>query len=100
MCCVHKKCAIFPSSTIKRREKMKIAVFWDVASCSLVETEPQFQAACCLSHNEQAARSSKVSVNSCQTAGCSTPEDSHLHSRRSKKLKSQHVREYSVPGQN
>jgi hypothetical protein len=43
---------------------MKTAVFWDAASCSLVDTDQPFRGAYCLHYQGQ---------------GCNIPEDSHLH---------------------
>jgi hypothetical protein len=34
----------------KNRLKVKMAVFWDVAPCSLVEVYRRFRGACCLHH--------------------------------------------------
>jgi hypothetical protein len=55
---------------------MKMAVFWVVAQCSLVEVYQRFRGACCLHHQ------------SYQTARCNNREDSHLHTRRRENLKS------------
>jgi hypothetical protein len=49
---------------------MKMAVFWVVAPCSLVEVYQRFRGPCCLHH--QGDRS----------------EDSHLHTHRREDLKS------------
>jgi hypothetical protein len=63
---------------------MKMAVFWVVVSCSLVEVYRSFRDACCLHHqgNEalmmEAASISETLVNFYQTIR-HNPEDSHLH---------------------
>jgi hypothetical protein len=49
---------------------MKMAVFWDVAPCSLVEIYRRFRGSCCLHHQGD------------------NPEDSHLYTRRRENLKS------------
>jgi hypothetical protein len=58
------------------REKM--AVFWVVAPCSLVEIALMMEA----------ARTSATLVNFYQTTRCFNPEDSHLHTHRRENLKS------------
>jgi hypothetical protein len=50
---------------------MKIAVFWVVAPCSLVEVYQRFRGPCCLHHQ-----------------GDSQPEDSNFHTHRRENLKS------------
>jgi hypothetical protein len=70
---------------------MKMVVFWVVAPCSLVEVYRRFKGACCL--YIRAMSTSETSVNIYQTTRCNNPEDSHLHTRRSKNLKS-----YIAPG--
>jgi succinate dehydrogenase/fumarate reductase cytochrome b subunit len=35
---------------------MKMTVFWDVAPCSLVETDKRFRGACCLHHQVNGGR--------------------------------------------
>jgi hypothetical protein len=67
---------------------MKMAVFWVVGPCSLVEVYRRFRGACCL-HNEgnellialmmATASTSETSVNFHQTTQRNNPEDSHLH---------------------
>jgi hypothetical protein len=32
--------------------KMKMTLFWDVAPCSLVETDRRFRGTCCLHHQD------------------------------------------------
>jgi hypothetical protein len=49
---------------------MKIAVFWVVAPCSLVEVRAMMM---------EAARTSETLVNFYQTTWCYNPEDSNLH---------------------
>jgi hypothetical protein len=63
----------------------KMAVFWVVSPCSLVEVYQRFRGLCCLHHqgNEftlmmEAARTSETLVNFYQTKRRYNPEDSHL----------------------
>jgi hypothetical protein len=63
----------------------KMAVFWVVALCSLVEVYGHFRGACCLHHqdddhcpNMEAASTSEMLVNFYQTTQHNNPEDSHL----------------------
>jgi hypothetical protein len=56
-----------------------MTVFWDVAPCSLVEVYRRLRCAYCLHHH--------------QTARPNILEDSHLHIRRRKNLKSHHMLE-------
>jgi hypothetical protein len=71
---------------------LKMAVFWVVAPCSLVELYRRFKGACCLHHQialiMEAARTSETSVNFYQTTRRYNPENSHLHTRRRENLKS------------
>jgi hypothetical protein len=64
---------------------MKMAVFWVVAQCSLVEVYRLFTGACCLHHQYsfialmmEAANTSETSANFYQTTRRNNPEDSHL----------------------
>jgi hypothetical protein len=72
---------------------VKMAVFWAVAPCSLVEVYQRFRGACCLQHQSdhrlvmEAADTPETSVNFYQTTRCNNPEDSHLHTRRLENLK-------------
>jgi hypothetical protein len=52
---------------------MKMAVFWVVAPCSLVEVYRRFRGACCLHHQDN-----ETSVNFYQTTWRNNPENSHL----------------------
>jgi hypothetical protein len=59
----------------------KMAVFWDVAPCSLVEVYRRFGGACCSHHladDEGAVISSETSVHFYQTTRRNIPEDSLL----------------------
>jgi hypothetical protein len=61
---------------------MKMAVFWDVAQCSLVEVYRCFRGACCLAAvvlTIKAASTSETSVNFYRTIRRNIPEDSHIH---------------------
>jgi hypothetical protein len=64
-----------------------MAVFWDVAPCSLVEVYQRFRGPCCLHHQGheslialimEAASTSETLVNFCQTTRRYILEDSHL----------------------
>jgi hypothetical protein len=77
---------------------LKMAVFWVVAPCSLVEIYRRFRDACCLyNQGDQAsiialitegASTSETSANFYQTTRRNNPKDSHLHTRRRENLKS------------
>jgi hypothetical protein len=73
---------------------MIMAVFWDVAPCSLVDTDRSLRETYCL-HRKGAATesSSETSVNIYQTTRCNIPEDSHLQGR----LASQFVVSHDSP---
>jgi hypothetical protein len=67
----------------------KMAVFWVVAPCSLVEVYQRFRGPCCFHHQDdrpQAARSSDSLVNFYQTTRRYNPEDSHLRTHRRENL--------------
>jgi hypothetical protein len=49
---------------------MKMTIFWDVVTCSLVEVRTALMM--------EAASTSETSVNLYQTIWCNIPEDSHL----------------------
>jgi hypothetical protein len=55
--------------------KMKLAVFWVVVPCSLVDVYRP------IALMMEAASTSETSVNFYQTTRCYNPEDSHLHTR-------------------
>jgi hypothetical protein len=55
---------------------MKMAVFWDVVPCSLVEVHWRFRSACCFHHQDFY-----------QTTRRNILEDSHFHTRRREYLK-------------
>jgi hypothetical protein len=55
---------------------VKITVFWDVASCSLADTDRCFKGTYCLNHHDdEAVRSSETSVNFYETTRHNIPED-------------------------
>jgi hypothetical protein len=69
---------------------MKMAVFWVVASSSLVDVHRRFRGACCFHHQGddrgialtmEAASASETLVYFYQTTRRKNPEDSHLQSR-------------------
>jgi hypothetical protein len=62
-----------------------MAVFWDVAPYSLVDTERQILIIALMM---KAVSSSEMSVSIYHTARRNIPEDSHLHIRRHENLKS------------
>jgi hypothetical protein len=64
---------------------MKMAVFWDVAPCSLVEVYRRLRA---ITLTMEAASTSETSVNFYQTTLRNIPEDSDLHTRSRENLKS------------
>jgi hypothetical protein len=73
-------------------DSTKMAAFWVVALCSLVEVNQHFRDPCCLHHQGalmmEAARTSETLVNFYQTTWHYNPEDSHLHTHRCEILKS------------
>jgi hypothetical protein len=62
---------------------MKIAVFWDVAPCSLVDTDGRFRGAYCLHHQSD----DRLDDGGSNLIRCNIPEDSHLHTHRRENLK-------------
>jgi hypothetical protein len=72
--------------------KLKMADFWFVAPCSLLEVYQNFRGVCCLHHQGdlqvmEAARTSETSVYFHQTTRRNNPEDSHLHTSRRENMK-------------
>jgi hypothetical protein len=70
---------------------MKMAVFWVVAPCSLVEVYQRFGGPCCLHHQGDeywAMSTSETLVNVYQTTRCYNPKDSNLHTHRRENLES------------
>jgi hypothetical protein len=69
----------------------KMAVFWVVVLCSLVEVYRSFRGSCCLHHCAmmKAARISEMLVDFYQTTRRYNPEDSHLHTHHHGHLKCQ-----------
>jgi hypothetical protein len=65
---------------------MNIAVFWNVATCILVDIYRRFRRSFCLRHqgedhhhpDDGGSSSSETSVNVYQTIRCKIPEDSRL----------------------
>jgi hypothetical protein len=77
---------------VDKSEGKKMAVFWVVVPCSLVEVYQRFRGPCC-SHEiialmMEAARTSEKLVNFYQTTRRYNPEDSHLRTHRRENLKS------------
>jgi hypothetical protein len=66
----------------------KIAVFWVVAPCSLVEVYQRFIGTCCIARMMVAESASETSVNFYQTIRRYNTEDSHLRTRCRENLKS------------
>jgi hypothetical protein len=62
----------------------KMAVYWVVAPCSLVEVYQRFRGPCCLHHQDD----DETLVNFYRTTRCYNPEDSHLRTHHSENLKS------------
>jgi hypothetical protein len=68
---------------------VKMAVFWVIATCSLVEVCRHFKGVCCIHHQvDEATSTSETSVNFYQNTRRDNSEDSHLHIRRHENLKS------------
>jgi hypothetical protein len=81
-------------NTGQRSGTLKMAVFWVVAPCSLVEVYQHFRgasiirAAIIIVLMMKAARTSETLVNFYQTTLRYNPEDSNLHTHRRENLKS------------
>jgi hypothetical protein len=60
---------------------MKMAVFWDVATCNLVEIDRRFRDAYCLHYQGAgiAVSTSETCMYFYQTTGRNIPEDSYIH---------------------
>jgi hypothetical protein len=56
---------------------IKMAAFWDVAPCNLVDIDRRFGGAYCPHHHDEAPSSSEMLV-SYQITAVECPEDSHL----------------------
>jgi hypothetical protein len=67
---------------------MKIAVFWVVAPCSLVEVNNVSEVLAASIIRAIALMTSETLVNFYQTTQCYNPEDSHLRTHRRENLKS------------
>jgi hypothetical protein len=76
-----------PPWRVGQLTKLKTAVFWVVALCSLVEVYQRCRGAFCL-HNQGDHSTSETSVNFYLTTWHNNPEDRHLHIRRRENLKS------------
>jgi hypothetical protein len=83
-CLLNKAVSLFvsgPITGLKPSSEMKMAVFWVVAACSLIEVYRRFRGTCCL-HHQGTHRPDDVGntslVNYYQTTGRYNPEDSHL----------------------
>jgi hypothetical protein len=74
------------------KAQMKMAIFWVVVPCSLVEVHQRFRSSCCLRHqgDDGGTSTSETSVIFYQTTRHNNPEDSHLHTRHLENLKSHH----------
>jgi hypothetical protein len=61
-----------------------MTVFWDVAPCSLVETDDVSEVitASIIALMMEAVNTSETSVNFYHTSRINGPEDGHLHTRR------------------
>jgi hypothetical protein len=70
----------------------KMAAFWVVAPCSLVEVYQRFRGPCCLPHpgarKMEAARTSGTVVNFYRTTRRCNPEEGHIRTHRRENLKS------------
>jgi hypothetical protein len=77
------KLCTFVGFQVLMTASMKMAVFWVVTPCSLVEIYQFFRNTCCLHHQGalmmEAASNSGTLVNFYQTTWCYNPVDSHLH---------------------
>jgi hypothetical protein len=68
-----------------------MAVFWEVAPCSLVQIYRRFRGTYCLHHqgpDDEALNTFEMSVLFYQTTRPNFPEESYLNSRRRENLKS------------
>jgi hypothetical protein len=65
----------------------KMAVFWVVAPCSLVEVYQRFRGPCCLHHQGEQGPLETL-ANFYQTTRLYNPEDRHLRNHRRENLKS------------
>jgi hypothetical protein len=78
---------------------MKMAAFWDVALCSVVDIYrllEELTASFTRVLIMEAVNSSESPVNIHQTTWCNIPEDSHLHTLRRENLKSNNFRELAI----
>jgi hypothetical protein len=80
-----------PSSThqIKLNLRLKMAVPWDVATCSLSDIDRRLKRAYCLHHQGSKQLSNVGQYLSDYTA--QHPEESHLHTRRCVNIKSHQI---------
>jgi hypothetical protein len=67
---------------------MKMAVFWVVAPCSLVEVYQHFRGTCCFQHQgDEVASTCEMLVNFHQNTWHYNSEDSHFHAHHHKNLR-------------
>jgi hypothetical protein len=62
---------------ILKAMSIKMAVSWNIAPCSLIDTDGSFRGLYCLHH--QSDSSSETSVSSYHITQCYIREDSHHH---------------------
>jgi hypothetical protein len=76
--------SILPSA----HTNVNMTAFWDIALCSLVETDRRFGDASIIARMTEAVRTSETSINFYETTRRNIPEGYHLHTRRRENLKS------------
>jgi hypothetical protein len=76
-------------SSSKQHLDLKMAVFWIVAPCSLVDIYLRFRGTCCTHHQScEYARCLLIALMMEAASTSETSEDSRFHTRRRKNLKS------------
>jgi hypothetical protein len=73
-----------PDGRVESKLSVKMAVFWVLELCSLVEAYKRFRGTCCLLSSGE----SETLVNFYQTTWHYNPENSHLHTHCQENLKS------------